>query len=135
MTDATTWLWYFGYGEEPEGYQYSFATRDEAIKAGRQETPDGAAFSIIEAVKSRSALSLPDGDTIVNCIIDANDDAWGEDGFGDLIGTKEEIAAAELEMTALIAAWFERHAGLFPEPWEFAETRNHETFFQPPAKP
>ncbi len=124
------WQWYYGDGEQSENYLGPCDTRDEAIEAGRSYF-SGETFAIIEAVKgSTESLCPPSADDVISMIIDQNEDQWGDDGWDDF-DNPAEAKIAEAELDTLLKTWWSKHHHVFPAPWLFADTRNHEVFPAP----
>lgn len=120
------WKWYAG--RDNENYTVGPEdTRKAVIAAGRQDF-DGEAFHIIEARKGTMRPWLPSASDIVEQMFDRayEDGAFGDD-YGEPYGPLEAQKAADDDLDALLAAWYERHADVFPTPWMFAESRNAET--------
>lgn len=121
------WKWYAGPGRSPEIFGVVEDTREAVIASARRDygTQDG--FTICEARKGTMKPYLPTAESIIETLCENADDnsAFGEDSaFDSWKGT----AAAEEDLNATLAAWFDRHVASFPEPWVFAETRNEEFF-------
>lgn len=127
MTPEGEFFWWAGRGAQPEDYTAGpFGTREEAIQVGRVDF-DGEGFTVIEARKGK--FSPPSADDLMG----EWSERWGDDDIGredypEFAGPAEAIKAAEADLDALLANWFERHRKIMPEPWCFAETRNEEFF-------
>lgn len=119
------WKWYASRDEEnyTVGHEDS---REAVIAAGRVDF-DGDAFHILEARKGTMRQWLPSGSDITDQMFEraSDDGAFGED-YGEPLGSLEAQKAADDDLDAVLAAWFERHAAIFPTPWAFAESRNAE---------
>lgn len=119
------WKWYASRDEEnctvgPE------ASRDAIIAAATRDY-DGERFHIVEARKGTMERWVPSGSDIIDQVFErsSDDGAFGDD-YGEPEGTPEQIKAAEEDLDALLTAWYARHKHIFPEPWQFAESRNCE---------
>lgn len=127
MPKEQPFLWYAGEGQQPEDYRLGpYDTREQAITDAR-EYYAGQTFTIIEARKGE--FSPPSADDLMGEWIErwANDDMWRDD-YPEFAGPLEAIKAAEVDLDALLAGWFERHRAVMPSPWSFADSRNAETF-------
>lgn len=124
----SAWQWYWSEDPDIEYCRLGEATREATIAAARAEC-DGRPFTIVEAQKGTPGP--PSGEDVVTLWSEQHEDSWSEDGFEGLMGSTADIEAAEGELTALIAGWFERHAALIPESWLFTDTRNQERIDAP----
>ena len=120
------WQWWASRDEE----QYLVgpcASREEAIEHALEDF-DGEPFHIVEARKGSMIRWVPKAARIIEIMAESADDdgAFGEDDYCEPVGSAEAVSAAEADLDGLLAAWFSRHAAVFPEPWAFAATRNGE---------
>lgn len=123
--------WYVGRGAQPEIYQTTCDSRDEAMQVGRAEHHhDGDGFTIVEADKVLLGLNFSEdsvAESIIEQLEENNEDCWGEDGPDD---PWPEGAQADLEkrLRATVGDWLKAHP---PTTWRFGTQRNEEFFPAP----
>lgn len=92
-------------------------TREEALGEARGYFGEEATIHLIHA--AIADWCAPGGDQVIDMMIDNSDDLFVEDGFPDMAGTKEAVAAAEAELDHLLATWLAKHRAIFPDPTSF----------------
>ena len=110
------WGWWWTAGGDPERYEGNYATREEAITAGRQSTDK--AFTICEARHELLTDSIFRAENVVETFNEWNEDRAYIDSFTPAQGAELESALVEV-----FAAWRKRHG--LGRAWTL-ETRNSE---------
>ena len=131
MSDGK-FLWYWGYGEEPEACYGGENTREAILQVARLEA-DGEGFTIVEADKSVAGFDCFDADNVLEQYEDRNEECWGEDGpdFPPINGdVKRELETA---LAATLKAWMDKH-DCHGRAWRFGTERYRE-YFPPEEEP
>lgn len=124
--------WYVGRGVEPECYDMSCDSREEAIQTGRVEYHhiDGEGFTVVEADKSVISNVFNAShivEIILDDLIDNNPECWGEDGPDDP-WTEKELRDLERRIKGAVGTWLRKHPA---DTWSFGRQRNEEYFPAP----
>jgi hypothetical protein len=115
--------WWAGTTSEYMNIGGPFATREEAIKAGRDEQC-GEPFCVIQARLHK--WGAPDASAVIDQWVEQSDEYFFEDGFDGFVGGSHAEKAAEEDLQAVLNAWFERHKYICPAPNALAWSGNEE---------
>lgn len=122
--------WWAGCDEEFMNIGGPFATRDEAIAAGRAYL-NGDPFWICHAVLH--CWYAPDASCVFDELCNQSDEYFYEDGFPGFDGGKEAERAAGNDLQVVLNEWIGRHTGILPKPTAFANCSDHEQIDAPEA--
>lgn len=120
--------WYAGQNEEYMDIGGPFASRDEAIAAGRHEQGDDP-FYICEA--ALYGWRAPEADDVMDRWVGEHDELWWDDGFGGFDGARDAEVRAHDDLQTVLNEWFERHREMLPTATAFAYHGEGEWIDQP----
>lgn len=109
--------WYAGTTEEHMNIGGPFASREEAIAAGRHDQ-GGDPFYICEA--ALYGWRAPEADTVMDAWIEDHDELWWEDGFDGFAGKPDAEVRAHDDLQTVLNEWFDRHREMLPTATAFA---------------
>ena len=126
-TQSQKWYWWAGRDEEWLTIG-PCSTREAAIAEALSDIGEGeGSFVVMEGI-------MPDISLSASRVIDNAYEDWGnsnlfstEHDAPEPCGTKEEQAAAEADLQALLDGWVTKWRHTLPTPNMFAATRNQET--------
>lgn len=127
MSDGI-FLWYWGYGEEPEVCYGAEDTREAILQVARTES-DGAGFTILEADKATTSTDCFDADQVLEQYEEHNIECWSEDGADFPTCSIEAKRELEQALATALQAWMEKHDH-HGRPWSFGIQR-HQEYFPP----
>lgn len=118
------WGWWAGTSDEFMNIGGPFATREEAIEAGRDHQC-GDPFWIVEA--RLAVWSPPSAAAAMDEMADSSDELFYDDGFPGFDGGREAEKAAEADLQSVLNEWFARHQHILPTPTAFDGCSKAET--------
>ena len=112
--------WYVAEGKEPEVYQETCDTFEEALAIGKRDYSKWG-FTIVEADKALPTCDVFDADQIIERYEELNEDCWGEDG-AEISPTSAQQRELEMRLSLVLKEWMTEH-DLSGRAWSFGETR------------
>lgn len=100
-------IWYWGFGKEPESYFGRLGSRAAAIKVAIQNIDKNdpeIGFTICQADKIKATTSIFDADEVLDQYVEANEVCWGEDG-PDICPTPEQKESLKAALADTLAEW------------------------------
>jgi len=108
--------WHAGTSDEYMDIGGPFASREDAIAAGRHNQC-GEKFYICQA--ALYSWTAPSADEVIDQWIENHDELWWEDGFGGFDGRPDAEVIAHDDLQAVLNDWFQRNRAMLPTPTAF----------------
>lgn len=125
MPSDGEYKWYYGGGSCPENFYAAEGGRDDAVREGWANYPEGD-FTVCEADKALPSFEVMPADWIIERYEECNEECWGEDG-ADIAPSNEQERELEAAMAETLKSWMVKH-GLQGRVWNFGNTRAEEYF-------